>query len=155
MSSSNSNKRLILFLTIALALVGCSRKTVFSHYEHVGLSGWEQHDTLYIDITGVPAGTYQEELGLRNSIEYPYLSLTLVADQQSRSGFHRSDTVQVEIADESGKPLGNGISHYSHSISLGQVTLCDSDTVRVRVHHYMLHDDLPGISDIGITLRAL
>lgn len=153
---SNSNKGLILImLTIALTLVGCNRKTVFSHYEHVELDGWEQADTLFFKIAGIPAGTYEEELGIRNSVEYPYMQLTVVAYQQSVSGMQRTDTLEVDMANRAGKLTGTGISRYYHALPLGQVTLSDSDTLYVRVHHYMINNDLPGISDIGVTLKKL
>ena len=153
---SNSNRGLILiFLTIALTIVGCNRKTVFSHYEHVELDGWEQDDTLVFEIFGIPAGTYQEELGLRNSVEYPYMQLSMIANQQSVSGMKRTDTLQVDMANRTGKLIGTGISRYYHCLPLGQVTLSDSDTLYVRVNHFMLDNDLPGVADVGVTLKKL
>ena len=88
----------ILF-TVATALVSCNRKTVYDHYEHTPLTGWEKNDTL---IYRMPAfkesGTYSEELGLRISDTYPFTSICIIVDQtvipKDRDMGQRHDNVQ-------------------------------------------------------------
>ena len=54
------NKHLltILILAVAAILTGCDRRTVYSHYEHVPLEGWEKIDTIFFEVPPVKeAGT--------------------------------------------------------------------------------------------------
>ena len=45
---------LMLMITVALALAGCNRKTIYSHYEHTPIGGWEKVDHLSFTLSPVP-----------------------------------------------------------------------------------------------------
>ena len=71
------NKHLltILILAVAVVLTGCDRKRIYSHYEHVPQGGWDKTDTLFFEVPPVKeAGTYQEEIGIRTDLDYPFQS---------------------------------------------------------------------------------
>ena len=79
------NKHLltILILAVAVVLTGCDRNKVYSHYEHVPQGGWDKTDTLFFEVPPVKeAGTYQEEIGIRTDLDYPFQSLALVVAQE-------------------------------------------------------------------------
>ena len=100
------------------------------------------------------AGHYSETLGLRINGNYPFMQLTLIVSQQAQpSGFERTDTVTANLTDEDGTILGEGINHYLYNLPLPDVELQQGDTLSVCVHHDMLRNPLPGISDIGFTLK--
>ncbi len=99
-------------------------------------------------------GTYSEELGLRTTMDYPFTSVTLIVRQQAlSSGFFRNDTVTVVLTDGEGNRLGEGITLYQNTYTLPDVQLSEQDSLRIVVQHYMKRESLPGISDVGITIK--
>ena len=73
-----NSRWLLLFFTVALVTASCNRKTIYSHYEHTPLDGWEKNDTLVFSVPPVKHdGVYREMIGLRTSSAYPFMGLTL------------------------------------------------------------------------------
>ncbi len=133
----------------------CNRKTVYHHYEHTTVNGWEKNDTL--SFTVMPLGSscvLHEEVGLRINGLYPFMSLCLVIDQETRPGaMFRRDTLNCSLIDSRGNVKGQGVGYYQYSFHLTDLSLGADDTLRVRVRHNMKREILPGIADIGLMLR--
>ena len=157
MRSQSSNPLFYaLCLTVALIMSSCNRKAIYSHYEHTDIyNGWERGDTLEFLVPKVgEEGTYSEELGLRTTMTYPFTSLTMIVSQQALpSGFSRNDTVTMELTDEEGNRLGDGITLYQNVYALPDIHLSEQDSLRIVVLHNMKRESLPGISDVGMTIR--
>ena len=145
----------MLMITVALALAGCNRKTIYSHYEHTPIGGWEKVDHLSFTLSPVPeSGDFSEEVGLRINGAYPFMGLTLIVEQQTwPTGYMRSDTLSCNLIDEDGTILGEGISFYQYNFPMNNITLTEGDSLHVSIRHNMKREILPGISDIGLTLR--
>ncbi len=63
-------------------LSSCNRHTVYDHYSHTPIAGWEKNDTLVFDIPKLTAGgMYQQFLGLRINGAYPFMNLYLIVEQ--------------------------------------------------------------------------
>jgi gliding motility-associated lipoprotein GldH len=142
-------------LTVALALSACNRNALYSHYQPIDIDGWQRCDTVCFETAPMAhAGRYIETLGLRINGDFPFTQLTLIVNQQVRpSGLARTDTVEAIITNKEGIILGEGISLYLYNLSLPAMKLLKDDTLSVYVHHDMLRDPLPGITDIGFTLE--
>ena len=145
---------MIMFLTVASAIVSCSRKTVYDSYRHTRLSGWERGDTL---VFGVPpvreGGEYAEEIGLRISSGYPFMSLCLIVDQTVwPSNATRTDTLNCRLTDNGGEITGQGVSVYQYTFGLGTIRMTKGDSLSVRVRHNMRREILPGIAVVGLRL---
>lgn len=145
----------LLTLLFAVALVACNRKTVYHHYEHTPIAGWEKNDTLTFDVGPVAAGGhFHEEIGLRINGMYPFMSLCLVIDQTTQpGGLLRRDTLNCSLIDNRGNVKGRGISSYQYNFHLTDITLAAGDSLHVCVRHNMKREILPGIADVGILLR--
>ena len=148
---------LLLVITVALTMVGCNRKTIYSHYEHTTVDGWEKTDTLEFCVPKVgKAGRYREEIGLRTNISYPFTGLTMIVEQQvTPSGLLRSDTLHARLMDDEGNVQGRGVSYYQYNYELCDLQLQENDSLTVRIRHHMLRLLLPGVTDIGVTLRRI
>jgi gliding motility-associated lipoprotein GldH len=142
------------FLTVALTLVGCNRKTIYSHYEHTSIDGWENNDTLAFTVENIQSdGIYSEEVGLRINSVFPFTGLTLIVQQQTMSnGKERSDTLHARLISQDGTIQGQGISYFQYNFHLADLRLKASDTLHVKIHHGMKREVLPGISDLGLIL---
>ena len=143
----------LLFLSF-LSLTACDRKTVYNHYEHTPIAGWEKNDTLTFSIGPLKdGGQYVEEVGVRISGDYPFTGLNLIVEQMllpSRES--RSDTLCCSLIDEKGNAKGRGISHYQYLFHLTTLKVEQDERLRIAIRHDMKREILPGIADIGIKL---
>lgn len=148
------SKLFVLLITVALTLVGCNRNTIYSHYEHTPINGWERVDRLSFDLASVTVGgNYHEEIGLRINKDYPFKGLTLIVEQQVfPSGVSRSDTLTCKLIDDKGIILGEGVSFYQYHFHLCDMPLAKGDSLHVQIRHHMRREILSGISDVGVTL---
>ena len=137
-----------------LLCMACKNKTTYSHYEHVPIAGWEKNDTLSFSIEPIKqGGRYQENIGIRINGAYPFMGLTLIAEQTIFPSMEsHSDTLNYELIDEDGNMKGKGISHYQYNLPLKTLSLQEGDSLSINIRHDMKREILPGISDIGITL---
>lgn len=153
--AKNSIKLTILtLLTVAATLVSCNRKTVYDHYVHTPIVGWEKNDTLSFYLSPMAeSATYKEELGLRVNGAYPFMDLCLVVEQHVLPGnLVLRDTVNCKLADNMGQMKGHGISFYQYNIPVTELRLGEGDSLVVFIRHNMKREILPGISDVGIKL---
>jgi len=150
------NKQLLTILTVAVAALfaGCDSKTVYSHYEHTPQEGWEKIDTLFFEVPPVKeAGIYQEEIGIRTDIGFPFQSLALnVAQDVLPQGEHYQTTINCVLYDETGKERGSGISRFQTVVYLTDVKLNEGESMRISITHNMRRELMSGVSDIGIIL---
>ena len=79
--------------------MSCDRHTVYNHYEHVTQGGWEKNDTLFYQVPPVKeAGTYEEIIGIRTDINFPFQSIALnIAQPLVQGGASGSQPGNVEI----------------------------------------------------------
>ncbi len=135
-------------------LSACIGSTVYHQYKNVPVAGWEKNDTLVFEVPEMQAkDTYQLQLGLRVTGDYPFQGLTLIVEQQTNSLLPtRSDTLNCNIFNKHGNPVGHGVSHYQYQFPLSDVPLDSGQSLRISVRHDMKREILPGITDIGIEL---
>ena len=73
---------LTLVVAVAASFVACDRKTIYVHYEHTPITGWDKSDVLYYDVPAIKEeGDYKEDIGLRVVNTYPFQGLSLVIKQ--------------------------------------------------------------------------
>lgn len=144
----------IIGVALLLLLTACNRQTVYNHYEHTPVTGWEKNDTLIFYTEPLTATSqYVEEVGVRISGDYPFMSLILIIDQTILPSFEtRSDTLTCSLIDERGNAKGYGVSHYQYKFPLMTLPLREGDRLHISVRHDMKREILPGISDVGIKL---
>lgn len=142
-----------VLLTVAIGLASCNRKTIYYHYEHAPVAGWEKNDVLSFEVSPVSEGTYREELGLRIDKSYPFMGLCLVIKQTILpSGYVHSDTLNCSLIDPDGNNKGPGLSYYQYNFHVNTLRLQEGDSLHITVKHNMKREIMPGISDIGIRL---
>lgn len=142
----------MLLLTVATA---CDKKLVFAAYQQADARGWEKNDAFDFQTdTLKESATYAMTLGLRVNDKYPFQNLHVVIDQTAMPSRQMvTDTVTCHVADRRGRPLGHGVALYQFDIPVRKRFYLAHSTVRFRVRHNMKREILPGVADIGITLR--
>ena len=146
----------VAFLATAL-FASCFPDTVFYQYHSTSLKGWDRVDKLEFSVPVVNnSGYYLEEIGVRTDGRYPFRTLSLVVDQTvvATAGHRivpqRSDTLGLEIYDDSGKPLGDGVSIKQHVMPFRNIQLETGDSIFVSIHHNMRRASLEGVAGIGL-----
>ena len=141
---------------VVLAVAGCDRKTVFHHYEHTPLTGWEKGDTLFFTIQRMPlTAVLQRDVELRTTDSYPFGNISLVVEQTTfPSRLTRRDTLDCRLVTPDGTLTGRGITLYQYRFPLPAVSLAEGDSVRLGICHNMRRETLTGIADVGIRLTV-
>ena len=150
------NSRAVLALLAGVSVAACSDGVpAYGGYRAVDSGGWQRGDTVGIVLGPLRhGGQYACELGLRTTSLFPFTQLSVTVSQESRpSGFARRDTLTVRIADDGGKMLGEGVSHYQYLVPLPSTVLAKGDTLSVAVCHNMLRSPLAGVTDVGFTIK--
>lgn len=150
----NKIKTTILILTVAMAITSCNRKTVYDHYNHTPINGWERNDTLTFCIKPLAeAGDYKEDIGLRINGAYPFMGLCLIVEQTILPAkITRCDTLNCKLVSEDGTVKGRGVSYYQYNFHLTTINLNKGDSLNICIRHNMKREILPGIADVGIKL---
>jgi gliding motility-associated lipoprotein GldH len=152
------NKYTLLYiyatLAVAMVLTACHGHTVFHHFEHTSIEGWDRSDTLYFQIPQVAEeGDYDGELEVRITDDFPFVSMDVVIERTILpSGQKHSETLTCRLIDNQGRPLGEGVSEYQNCFPLQTLHLQRGDSVAVSVYHFMRHETLKGIADVGIRM---
>ncbi|MBR4388634.1 MAG: gliding motility lipoprotein GldH [Prevotella sp.] len=135
-------------------LTSCFPNTRYVDYRHTDVRGWEKDSVLTFYVSPLDeGGPYVEELGLRTEGSYPFLRLSLVIEQQLfPSGKLLTDTLNLPIYDQQGKPIGRGLSIYQQELPFRFLHINEGDSLAIRIHHNMLRRSLPGVTEVGIHL---
>ena len=99
-----------LLLLTAGVCAGCMDGTVYHHYEPIPVAGWEKTDTIMFGVPPIDEdGLYNIRLGLRTTGQYPFMSITLIAEMQTIAV---TDTMNEKpVADSlSQKPLADSLN---------------------------------------------
>lgn len=154
MRRSLSKILVAVLAVVVMTLFSCKSRTVYNHFEHTPLEGWEKNDTLFFDVCPIrEGGQYREELGLRIDGHYPFMSLQLTVEQTVLPMGHlQHDTLNCSLVSHGGQPKGDGISNYQYSFRLSSMVLNKGDSLHICVRHNMKRELLKGIADIGIKL---
>ena len=142
----------LLYLFLFLLLVACSGNTVYDHYNHTSVLGWDRGEVLSYDLPRVKqAGKYATSLGLRVSEAYPFQSLTLIVEQTVLPGKKTTrDTLNCQIYDSKGTIKGDGIGYFQYHFLVSEKNLNQGDSLHITVRHDMRREIIPGVADIGI-----
>ena len=146
------------YFLLCLLLVSCIGDVAFSKYESIADEGWVQTDTLKFEASVCDSATMQGMLAMRIKDSFPYAGLSVVVEQEIADGNKKSylkDTVTCELINSRGKIQGEGVSRYQYEFPANRFSIADSCTVSTKVYHIMNVDTIPGITEVGFTLKRL
>ncbi len=147
---------LLPVMFVAAVVSACGGETVYDKFVSMPSDGLEKNDTAVFDVPpAASSGRYIREVGLRIAAAYPFTSLSLEVCQTVEPGHRVSvDTLDCRLYDDDGNVLGHGISVYQYGFALPDIDLQKGDSLHVRVRHVMKREILPGITDIGFSLKT-
>lgn len=152
-------KKLVWLPLILLAACAYQSNTAYHSYHPVPSIGWDKSDTLVYTLPAtVPAGEYEMKIEIRYKESYLYRNLWLEIKQNMQDTLHyATDTIQLFLADETGKRAGNspgGLYQctfpYKANLSINE----EGCGRTFRLVQIMKDNPLEGISDVGIQLTS-
>ena len=155
------NRKLIqaLYLFfILLSLVACDPDKVIDEYHTIHKSSWEidsvQNFTFSIFRKDQIHNIY---FNIRNDRSYEFCNLWLFVTIEPPRGESKTDTVQVMLADPSGKWMGKGFSgvYDNRRLYMQNVYFPEPGNYNIHLRHGMRPALLKGITDIGIRVEKV
>ncbi len=147
---------ILFIISSGLTLYGCDPNVVFEKNVTLPENRWEQKNAIVLnaEITDT-IQTNNIYINVRNAGGYQFSNLFIFFTTQTPSGKAERDTVEITLADETGKWQGNGMGdiwdnripfkHNFHFPEKGTYTFTLEQAMRV--------DPLPQIMDVGIRIE--
>lgn len=101
-------------LVALIVLVSCNSSTHFVSYESIP-NGWSQSDKISFTVTETPLVPSNIFIHVRNTNDYSYSNLFLIAELRDSIQVISRDTLEYAMADAQGNWLGKGFSEVKES----------------------------------------
>ena len=150
-------RNLALLAGIVMMILTACDGRVYDTYRHTSLEGWERNDTLCYDVARMThGGDYLVQLGLRTDYDFPFVAITLIVDQTILpAGITLRDTLDCRLIKPNSTQKSGGISCFEYNTEVRKLRLNANDSLHITVRHDMKRDILPGVSDVGISIRQM
>ena len=147
-----------LFCLLGICLMAaCNENTVYHSYQSLPDEGWGKSDTLsfLIPVTDSIPPTLRLFAEVRNRTDYPYHNLYLFISQNLQdSTVWRTDTITINLADSTGRWIGNGWGCiYQSAVFIKSVRPLYPANYTFKIMNGMKDEKLSGINDIGIRIE--
>lgn len=159
---TNRNKFFLAILFV-LTFIACDSKRVYDSYISVSDEKWEINKKITFPF--IVRDTINKRnlfINIRNNNKYPFSNLFLITELEFPNGKKVIDTLEYEMADASGKFLGNGFTDIkenkllykehvffplsgNYSVSISQAMRKNGETDGVEA--------LKGITDVGFRIE--
>lgn len=145
----------LLFVTALLA-TACDSKGVFDSYATIPDKGWDKDSmaVFRVKIKDIDKH-YHLSVNVRNEGDYQNQNLFLFIDVKGPNGKGERDTVNLILADQSGRWLGKGWGNYYQYSQLFKrgVKFPEKGEYTFMIIHGMRSDVIEGIRDIGLRVE--
>ena len=143
----------ILFI---LLIVCCNTNEIFDKTYSFSSDNWNHDQVVDFEFTvSDTARPYDLYLQLRNSGVYSYSNIWLFVETLAPNGNLLRDTLEITLADNTGRWLGKGIGNLNEmQVPYKQnVYFINRGIFKVSIQHAMRDSTLNGIMDIGFRLQ--
>jgi len=155
--------RFLIVLGFLFLMFSCNDKTDFNQYKSVDVQGWKANEKVFFEFE-VTDTISQKNLfiNIRNNNDYEFSNLYLISELSFPNGTVIVDTLQYEMADETGRFLGSGFSEIKDNTLFykEKKTFPVSGKYIFNVRHAMRKNGeinpiefLKGIKDIGFSIE--
>lgn len=141
---------------LLLLLESCDTNEIYDEIYTFSSESWNQEQIIDFEFA-VPdtARAYDLFIQLRNSGIYSYRNLWLFVDTYAPNGSILTDTMEIILADETGRWLGKGIGDVNEiqAIYKQNVFFINRGVFKISIQHAMRDSTLLGVMDIGFRLQ--
>ena len=148
--------RILTGILLVVLLSRCNMNEIYDKTHSFSSDKWDHDEVIDFEFT-VPdtAKPYDLYLQLRNSGEYSYSNVWLFVETIAPNGNTLRDTLEIMLADETGRWFGKGIGNMNEmQIAYKQnVYFINRGIFRISIQHAMRDSTLMGIMDMGFRLQ--
>jgi gliding motility-associated lipoprotein GldH len=150
------------FLLIVFTLLGCDKERIFDDYHTIDKE-WHKDSIVDFDLPEVDLNKkYNLFINLRANSDYPFNNIFLIVLMEHPGKTTTVDTLEYQMADESGKMLGNGFSDIKESkLFYKENVRFKKGLYRVKIRHAVRETgkvngpaSLKGISEVGFRIES-
>lgn len=147
-------RRAAYTLLICIALLSACGGTLYDHYEHAPIGGWDKNEAMNFHVPAMADDVHcTEQVGLRIDNSFPFMSLTLIVETTvTPSGKVYRDTIAPLLINRNGHATGSGINNHQYTVPVRELSLSVDDSLTISVRHDMKREVMPGITDVGVIL---
>lgn len=152
-----------VILLLFVFLISCDEYRVFDKYTSVGIDGWKKENLVNFEFeVSDSLESYDLFIQFRNTSEYQYSNLFLIAELQYPSGFHVVDTLEYKMTDSYGNWLGDGFTDIKENKLFYRENFRFSElgSYQVNIQQAMRNrndidglQSVKGISDVGFRIE--
>lgn len=151
------------FLLMLFFLVSCNDKIEFTKYKSLQDASWQANKNISFEFT-VEDTILPKDLfiNIRNNNEYPFSNLYVITELNFPNGNKIVDTLQYEMADETGTFLGKGFTEIKENklFYKEQKVFPISGKYQLNIRHAMRKNGevevipfLEGVQDVGFSIE--
>ena len=146
----------IILLMIWMALLAsCNSNAIYDHTKSIDNNVWKQGEFIRFDIDiKDTVSSCDFYLNVRHSTDYEYSNVYFFITTTFPDGKYAKDTVELILADKSGKWIGNGLGKLRENKVLLQenIRFPVGGLYRFEFEQAMREAELKGITDVGLTI---
>ena len=154
-------KRIVILIIVAINLMGCAQKAIYSEFKPVPVLGWEADSVLTYHWTiQDTTSTYRILIDVRHTERYPYQNLWFFVNldqgtMTKEQGRQTQDTIEFYLADERGQWLGKkNNSCIEMPVLYEEAYKFDSiGDYTMTIQQGMRTTSLKGICDVGVIIE--
>ncbi|WP_397445061.1 gliding motility lipoprotein GldH [Polaribacter sp. R77954] len=148
-----------------LGIISCSNSIEFTKYKSLPNASWEAHKNISFEFevtdTISPKNLF---INIRNNKEYAYSNLYVITELKFPKGNKIIDTLQYEMADKSGKYLGEGFTDIKENklFYKEKKVFPESGKYVFHIRHAMRKNGevnpvpfLEGLQDVGFSIEKI
>ncbi len=152
----SSPHRFSFLVIMLLLLISCDKYTVFDQVISIPIEGWDYTNKIEFEyVISDTLSSYDIQLYVRNTKNYAYSNLWLFIETMAPSGNYRHDTIEVTLADETGRWAGKSTQSINTLMVPYQqnIRFADRGIYKTLTQHAMRDTLLQDITDIGLHIQ--
>jgi len=146
-------------ISVSLIIISCSNQTVYSKYKKIHNYIWNYNNSIEFEFEIKDTSiNYNVFFNLRNAGVFPYSNIWILINGYSPEGKEfLAQRYEFLLADESGKWTGKGLGDIidNHFLIMENVKFTAKGINKLEIKHDMRIDNLPGVMDLGISVRKV
>ncbi|MDY0780563.1 gliding motility lipoprotein GldH [Tenacibaculum sp. IB213877] len=165
MTRTIKNNKLILIISFLFVLVSCDSKRIFDEYTTISSNKWKANDPIsfHFEVSDTLAKR-NLFINIRNNNNYSFSNLFLITKMSFPDGQKMIDTLEYDMADNTGKFLGQGFSEIKENklFYKENITFPTLGEYAFEVRHAMRKNGdvngvhaLEGITDVGFRIEKI
>lgn len=147
-----------IFITIfSLVFSGCDKNLIYTRYYKIPQFNWKYENKIRFNFEIKDTKSdYEISLHLRNASIYPFSNIWVnveILDSKGKSMF--INRYEFTLADETGRWLGKGLGDIidNQYLIIDKIHFDKKGNYTALVNHEMRIDVVPGIMDVGLSVR--